>query len=199
MPATPPEAAHAIDWWVGAGGAVLAALIGLTGAIVGSFVPLAWAAWTRRKERAGEVLAMTVEMYHARIAMEALPKPDVDGRIVLAPLYHLPLTMFERALPKLIGEGLLTDNEVSALVEYVMRAEELNRGLDLATTAVASEINASVNVAVLNQYKRNVAKAAHILHEKQERLAGRTVFDVAETALYRLSDSPRDRQESELP
>ena len=45
-------------------------------------------------------------------------------------MYRLPLTMFERGLPKLIGEGLLTTNEISGLVEYIMRAEELNRGLD---------------------------------------------------------------------
>jgi hypothetical protein len=127
---------------------------------------------------------MLVEMYHARIAMNAL-RDTTKQPIVMAPLYHLPLTMFERALQKLIGEKLLDENEIAALVEYVMRAEELNRGLDLATSAEASGAEARV----AEQWDRNVAKVGHILDEKLERLGGGTVFDVAEEALFRVEES----------
>lgn len=99
---------------------------------------------------------------------------------VRAALYHLPLTMFERALPKLIGEGKLTDNEISGLIEYVMRAQELNRGLDLATAAATSGNEARVS----EQWTRNVAKLGHILDEKLQRFDGETVFDTAETAIF---------------
>jgi hypothetical protein len=167
-----------IDWWAGAAGALL-------GALIGSCVPLLWSAWARRKERRGELIAMQAEMYHARRAMTAL---SAARPIVLAPLYHLPLTIFERALPKLIGEGLLTENEISGLVEYVMRAEELNRGLDLASAAAAGGEQAAMG-AVSEQFTRNLGKVTHILNEKQERLGGLTVFDVAEAAIYRLAGS----------
>jgi hypothetical protein len=53
-------------------------------------------------------------------------------KAVSAPAYRLPLSTFERALPKLIGEKKLSANEISLLVEYMSCAEELNRGLDRA-------------------------------------------------------------------
>jgi hypothetical protein len=174
---TPIQFTHTVDWWAGAAGALL-------GALIGSCVPLAWSAWMRRKERSGEITAMQVEMYHAKLAMNALRTAGIQ-----APLYHLPLTMFERALPKLIGEGRLTPNEISGLVEYVMRAEELNRGLDLASAAaLEGPRNAA---AVAQQYNRNVAKVTHILDEKQDRLGGMTAFAVAEEALYRVGGDSR--------
>jgi hypothetical protein len=99
----------------------------LLGALIGGGIPLGWAALLRRRERAGEIQAMQVEMYDAKRSMAALRKENIS-----APLYRLPLTMFERGLPKLVGEGLLTLNEIAGLIEYVMRSEELNRGLDRA-------------------------------------------------------------------
>jgi hypothetical protein len=169
-----------IEWWEGAAGALL-------GALIGSCIPLLWGWWTRRIERKGELVAMQVKMYHARRAMIALPS---TRPLVLAPLYHLALTMFERALPKLMGEGKLSENELSALVEYVMRAEELNRGLELARAAATGSEQANIG-AVKEQLDRNLGKVDHILHEKQERLGGETVFDVAEEALCRLDGKPR--------
>jgi hypothetical protein len=41
-------------------------------------------------------------------------------------------------LPKLIGEGRLKIAELSGLVEYAMRIEELNRGLQRAGEAAAA-------------------------------------------------------------
>src|SRR5207253_3017856 len=127
---SPAEITHAIDWWTGVGGAVLG---GVLGALAGSSFPLWWAWRARGLERAGEIKAMQDELEHAQRAMTALRTAGV-----LAPLFHLPLNTFGRALPKLIGEGKLTGAEISALVEYEMRAEELNRGLDLAVQASAS-------------------------------------------------------------
>jgi hypothetical protein len=71
----------------------------LVGALIGSCIPLGWARWTRRTERRGELLAMEAELYHAKLAMTALRNANV-----MAALYHVPLTTFGRALPKLIGE-----------------------------------------------------------------------------------------------
>jgi uncharacterized protein YacL len=172
--------APAIQWWEGAGGAVLGALFG---ALIGSCIPLSWARWTRRKERFGEVAAMQEEMLHAHRAMVALRTDNI-----LAPLYHLPLTMFERALPKLIGDGLLRREEVSGLIEYVMRAEELNRGLELARQVAAAGAHEQ---AIAAQWGRNLSKIRHILDERHDRLDRRTVYVAAKHALIRLGN-PRD-------
>jgi hypothetical protein len=183
---TVETARQSIAWWEGAGGALLGGLIGV---VVGSFIPLLWSRWHRATERRGELYAMRAELYHARSAMNALSK---TRPLVLAPPYHLPRSTFERALPKLIGEGSLTENEVAALVEYVMLAGEVNRGFDLATHVQSS---GGTLEAIVEQYKRNHAKVQHILHEKQERLGGLTVFDAAEGAIYRLSgDAPPERK-----
>src|SRR5437879_1289219 len=120
-----------VDWWTGAAGAVIG---GLLGAFAGSSVPLVWAWRARRVERAGEIVAMRDELQHARTAMTAL-----RTQRIVAPLYLLQLHTFERGLPKLIGEGELKDAEISALVEYEMRAQELNRGLDLVVRASAGD------------------------------------------------------------
>ncbi len=173
------EAARAgVAWWEGAGGAVLAAFFG---AIIGSCIPLFWSWRMRRVERRGEIIAMAVEMYHARINMNDLLVGDSD---VLAPLYQLPLTMVERALPKLIGEGLLEDNEISGLVEYVMRAQELNRSLQRAGDAAARDQLDQVNLRL--EYDRSRTRVSHIVDERRERLGGATLFEAAEAALYRL-------------
>jgi hypothetical protein len=177
MCAAAETARHGIEWWEGAAGALL-------GALIGSLVPLLWSWWARRTERKGELRSMYVELYHAQVAMNAL-RDTTKQQIVMAPLYHLPLTMFERALPKLIGEGLLTDNEISGLVEYVMRAEELNRGLDLATAAA---VQGEQHPAVREQWNRNCGKVGHILDDKLPRFEGRTVFEMAKEAVFRLLD-----------
>src|SRR5580658_7345151 len=109
------------DWWVGTGGTLFGAILG---AIMGSFIPLLWQRSIRAKERRGELLGMQVEMRQASIDLSNLLSDKIE-----APLYRLPLAIFKQALPKIIGEDKLTRDEVSVLVEYVNRAEELNRGL----------------------------------------------------------------------
>jgi hypothetical protein len=183
---SPVEITHTVDWlWAGAGGAVVG---GVLGALAGSAVPLWWAWHARQVERRGEIIAMRDEMQHALTAMTALrTKPKI-----LAPLYHLPLTTFERGLPKLIGEGKLTEAEISALVEYEMRAQELNRGLDLAVKASAVDLGLPGNFATLEGlHGRNADKVRHILDEKQPRLGETTVFEAAEAGLTRLSRKKR--------
>ncbi|MGB9331323.1 MAG: hypothetical protein WCB10_11180 [Steroidobacteraceae bacterium] len=85
---------------------------------------------------------------------------------------------------------------MAALVEYVMLAGELNRGFDLATQV---QSGGGTLEAIVEQYKRNHAKVQRILHEKQERLGGLTVFDAAEGAIYRLSGNVPPRRKPSAP
>src|SRR5688572_4523764 len=106
---------------------------GVYGVFLGLLFPATYAWWRRRKERQGEMYAMHSEMRRASECIGAL-----CGQDIFAPLYRLPLTMYTIALPKLIGEGNLDQNEIGALLEYMARAEELNRGLERAGQAHAA-------------------------------------------------------------
>jgi hypothetical protein len=175
-----PEAGGGTKWWGSAAGALL-------GALIGSCVPLLLTRNARRIERRGELVAMQIEMHHAWRFMNAL-----NNRSVLAPLYRVPVTMLEHALPKLIGEGQFTAIEVSALVQYVMRVGELNRGLQRAGEAAAANLRDLLD----SEFDRNLEKVNGILRDEQWHLEGLTVYEVAELALYRLTGDavPSDRR-----
>lgn len=165
------------DWWSGWLGVLIG---GVIGAVIGSGIPLGWSAWQRRLERRGEVIAMQIELRLAEIHMLSLLRDNVA-----APLYRLPLSNFERALPKLIGEERLTMNEIALLVEYMSRVEELNRGLDRAADAsmvVGSQV-------LLPEFKRNKLKAEAILHEKLKRNGNQSLYGGAWFTLIGIQES----------
>jgi hypothetical protein len=175
-----------IHWWEGAAGALL-------GAFIGSYIPLRWARSQRRTERLGELLGMRSEMQQAQVCIEALLN---DG--VPAPLYHLPLSVFRVALPKLIGDGLLRPFEVSALVEYLNGADELNRGLDRAGEAAMIEgqsnsLTRPMAADLLTaEFKRNKLKAENLRSKPLERLNGGPVLACAWNALVRVEIAQRE-------
>lgn len=167
---------HAI-WWDGVAGALLGAILG---SLIGSGIPLMSARKGRRIERRGEISAIQVELYHARLSMQSLLTEDIA-----APLYRLPLDTFERALPKLIGEGALSNDETAVLIEYVMRIEELNRGLERAgQAAILDRSN-----ALAAEFNRNREKTTNILVKKLERYKGRTIYEAAWQTAFRLEDT----------
>lgn len=167
---------HAI-WWDGVAGALIGAVLG---SLIGSGIPLWSARKGRRIERRGEISAMQAELYHARVSMGELL---TDG--VMAPLYRLPLDTFERAVPKLIGEGALTSEETAVLIEYVMRIEELNRGLDRAGQAAITNQPA----LAAEEFNRNCLKTSNILTEKLPRRGQRTVYEATWETVFRVEDT----------
>jgi len=152
---------------------------GFLGVVVGCFIPIGISRWARRTERLGELAAMRAEMFQAHLCMNAIRGTDL---IVAAPLYRLPQLIFKVALPKLIGEGKLTQTEVRALLEYVMRIDELNRGLDRAGDAATADAPLRLN----DEYSRNVAKVEHVLDSPPGPVLGVSLFDQAEAALRRV-------------
>jgi hypothetical protein len=170
-----------IDWWAGGAGAVIGAIIG---SFIGSFVPL-WSATSRRREESlGEIAAMHVEFHLTHIALTELLEPA--AQTVLAPLYRLPITICKQALPKLIGDNVLTQAEVATLIEYVNRVEEINRGLERAGEAHAADRHAQL----LQEHGRNRAKAAELINRPVVR-DGKALFDLGRDALFRLEDCLR--------
>jgi hypothetical protein len=158
------------ELWSGAAGVLI-------GACIGACIPYLLQRCARRIERAGELVAIHAEFKHALEYMTALRTP-VDGLIVLAPLYRLPTDFSDRAVPKLIGEGLLKPAEISTLIDYLVKVEELNRGLDRACNAANDNL-------VKDEYNRNKGKIGHILDD-QVGTNGATRYKSALAAIERL-------------
>lgn len=163
------EAVEAVGTWVAAIGTLAAVFLALWFALRDRS--------SRRVERRGEITAMLAEVFRARLSMQTLLREDI-----LAPLYRLPIANFDRALPKLIGDGRLEDMEIDVLVEYGNRIEELNRGLERAGDAHSD------GARMVREFKRNRAKALEILEEKSPRFGDRPLIDAAQDALFRMED-----------
>jgi hypothetical protein len=118
-------------------------------------------------------------MSSPRTAPAALKRDNIP-----APLYRLPIAMFSRAVPKLVGEGSLTFNEVGILVEYVNRIEELNRGLDRAGEAHA----AGREPQMMEEFDRNLIKAEGF-SKVERRLENQSLFCATKDAVYRLDET----------
>lgn len=152
---------------------------GAAGVIIGGCIPLAWSWWRRRVERRGEITGVHAEFFRIHLQLRALFDAKVE-----APLYRLPISVTSQVLPKLIGDGVLDENDVYVLIEWVNRIEELNRGLDRAGDAHASNDAAGAR----NEYSRNLAKAREIIEESLERFHGQTLLDAAESIFFRLEE-----------
>lgn len=78
---------------------------------------------------------------------------------VQAPLYRLPMKAYTASLPVLLGEGEVTESDVSALLEFYGQVEDINRGLD-----DAAEAHKNGNLALLTEtYKRNLRKCEQLV------------------------------------
>jgi hypothetical protein len=166
-----------IDWWTGTAGVLVGAVIG---SLIGSAIPLWWAQRLRRIERRGEIDAMLAEAFRVSLNLR-----ELIGTTHLQPMprFRLPIGLTEQALPKLVGDQVLDPNELYALVEYVNRIDELNKGLDRAEDAAAQS---SPQIASL--HGRNVTAADAILNEKLQRHANEPLWVAVSQALLRLQD-----------
>ena len=111
--------------------------------------------WRQRNtERYGELLAALREMNILREAIDA-----ISIEKAATPLYRMPTTISDVALPKLIGEGMLSDLEAIAIIDYLARVHELNDCLLRASVAQA----ACEYAAVSDEFKRTVTKARELV------------------------------------
>ncbi len=80
-----------------------------------------------------------------------------DG--IAAPLYRFPTLAFERALPVLLADGELAEEESLNLSRYLSQVQDMNRGLDNATAMH----QASDSTKLDQEYRRNLAKATELV------------------------------------
>lgn len=80
---------------------------------------------------------------------------------VQAPLYRLPTQAYSASLPVLLGEGEVTESDMSALLDFYCQVEDVNRGLD-----DAAEAHKNNNTALLKEtYKRNLRKCEPLVEK----------------------------------
>lgn len=167
----PPDwhAIEAIGTWVAA--------VGTIGAVWVALFLARRDTKSRRIERRGEIVAMCADVYHARHCLETLV-----GQQIQAPLYRIPDSTFASGLPRLIGDGRLTENEIAVLLQYANKVAEINRGLDRAGAAHMAQPGGS---DLLNrEFARNQAKANEALEPKDD--GQESLIDESERALYRV-------------
>ncbi len=139
---------------------VLLVLVGF----VLAFVP----PWLDRKRRLRtHLLAIRAEMQLARERAEMLLTHNI-----LAPLYRLPVSAFRTAFPILVAEGILSEDDSHALGSYLCQVEDINRGLDNAT----SRAHADDVTGLDREYKRLLLKGQRLLQDGPE---GQAVFAAA--------------------
>jgi hypothetical protein len=167
------EAIEAVGTWVAA---------------IGTMFAVAVALWlgqrdirARRTERRGEIQAMMMEVLRGKSSMQNLLTDNIP-----APLYRIPLTNFQRALPKLIADGRLDYNEIDTLIEYENRIEELNRGLERAGEAAREQARTPTTTGLSEEFERNKIKVRAILEDESPRFGGESLYEATGTALFRL-------------
>jgi hypothetical protein len=82
--------------------------------------------YTRRRQRHGHLEALGVELQMCG----DIARGYLSGK-VMAPAYRMPMIAYERSLPALLAEGVLTVQEMHALMRYYVNAIAFNFALDL--------------------------------------------------------------------
>ena len=103
--------------------------IGIVGTLVGAVVGFGLGRWglarDRRRRLKGNREALRAEV---DLCAEFAERYLADK--VLAPLYRLPSSAFEKAFPNLLADAALSRSQVAALASFWGLVGEINRGLD---------------------------------------------------------------------
>ncbi len=101
--------------------------------------------WARRRRRLSHWNFLKVEVDACgQIAADLVIKGDEGGaeqepgfvveekKVVLSPLFRLPVTSYATSFPALLAEETLAEDEIKNLVTFFGHVHEINRGLDYA-------------------------------------------------------------------
>ncbi len=106
---------------------------------------------------------------------------------VMAPLYRLPTTAYEKAFPILLIEGEMTEEQLLALSRFFSQAQDINRGLDHATAMAHADDSEKLK----REYSRLLVKATEIVGGADGNgLLSKNLFDLVNT---KLEQSPISR------
>lgn len=84
--------------------------------------------------------------------------------LVMAPLYRLPLLIYQTSFPILLGDGAVSEAEVRALGLFFAQIQDINRGLDNAAEVHKSDKPAKLEM----EFSRNCLKARALVEAQGE-------------------------------
>lgn len=104
---------------------------GVVSVLIGVFLAffIEWIRSYKRKKAHWGALATEVQLCK-KTAQQYIGREQAN-----APLYRMPLIAFKNSLGALVADGAMKEDEFRDLSRYYSWVEDINRGLDLATTA----------------------------------------------------------------
>lgn len=90
--------------------------------------------WASRRKAIAHWEALRAEMTYCRSSAQVYFRAGIPS-----PLYRLPTKAYEAALPALLADGEVMEQEVTALLLFYSQIETINRGLDDASEAYKSK------------------------------------------------------------
>ncbi len=125
------------------------------GLVILGFVLAVLPMWFDRKRRLkGHFYALRAELTLCKEKAEIF----LNDRIA-SPLYRMPLTVYEVAVPILLTEDALKEGEALSLARFYSQAEDINRGLDNAAAMLAQRDEEGLN----REVGRLVDKATNMI------------------------------------
>jgi hypothetical protein len=79
-----------------------------------------------------------------------------------SPLGRLPVIAYQNSLPILLAEGDLSENEVSSLLTFYGKVEQINRGLDQAEVRLVNKPDLLQREHNRNRFKAEKLQMIHI-------------------------------------
>jgi hypothetical protein len=114
---------------------VVTTLLGVAAGAVLTHFATTWRELKNRERiRRGHFDALAAEIRIGGDLMAGYIRDDV-----LVPAYRVPLLTYQASLPPVLAEGILTEEDASALFRFRVNAEAFNRSIDLAERAFGNE------------------------------------------------------------
>jgi len=113
--------------------AVVGAIIGFVGVLVGAGITQGAAFWQRRARHRSYWQALRAEVEICREHGDAYLADSVNS-----PAYRLPMKAYENALPGLLQDGAISHDEAKAVLAYYTQVDQMNRVLEQAHAAWVS-------------------------------------------------------------
>jgi len=129
--------------------------------LFGYFLGLIQPWWFRKDRISAHKAAIRSEINICKEKAETLLNAGIPS-----PLYRLPLSAYQNAFPALLGDGVFNEDQASAITRYFGKAEEINRGLDIADeTRRAQAIPEELGAQLIQEHDRNCIKARSLINE----------------------------------
>lgn len=127
----------------------------LIGFVLG-FIP----SWLDRKRR----LKIHLQAIRAEMQLVQERANMLLNDNVMAPLYRFPVSTYQTSFPVLLAEGVLSEKGAFSLGDYFCQVQDINRGLDNATSMAHSNDAAGIR----REYDRLLLKGRRLMEDGTE-------------------------------